>query len=104
ITDPTGVAAALLAGKVARGRLPTPFTARDVYRNAWTGLTEPPVVRHTLGMLADLGWLRAEPARAGDGGRPTVRWHINLMVRWARHHDPARRGTAKTDKPRIPPS
>jgi len=35
------VAAALLARKVARGRLPTPFTARDVYRNAWTRLTEP---------------------------------------------------------------
>jgi len=83
------VAAALLAGKVARGQLPTPFTARDVYRNAWTGLTEPRVVRHTLAMLADLGWLRAEPARAG--GRPTVRWHINPTVRRGRHDDPAGR-------------
>src|SRR5712691_471409 len=104
VTDPARVAAALLAGKVTRGRLPTPFTARDVYRNAWTGLTEPPVVRHTLGMLADLGWLRAEPGQTGDGGRPTVRWHINPMVRRARHDDPARRPTAKTAKTGIPPS
>src|SRR5712692_8977023 len=65
VTDPARVAAALLARKVARGRLPTPFTARDVYRNAWTGLTEPRVVHRTLEMLADLGWIRAEPARAG---------------------------------------
>jgi hypothetical protein len=46
-----------------------------VYRNAWTGLTEPRVVHRTLEMLADLGWIRAEPARALDGGRPTVRFH-----------------------------
>ncbi len=103
VTDPARVAAALLARKVARGRLPTPFTARDVYRNAWTGLTEPRVVRHALAMLAELGWLRAEAARAGEGGRPTVRWHINPTVLRARHNDPARRRTAKTAKTRIPP-
>src|SRR5713101_761603 len=100
VTDPARVAAALLARKVARGRLPTPFTARDVYRNAWTGLTEPRVVRHALAMLAELGWLRAEAARAGEGGRPTVRWHINPTVLRARHNDPARRRTAKTAKTR----
>ena len=104
VTDPARVAAALLAGKVARGRLPTPFTARDVYRNAWTGLTEPRVVRHTLAMLADLGWIRAEPARAGEGGRPTVRWHINPTVRRARHTEPARPRPAKTAKTSSPPS
>jgi hypothetical protein len=65
------------------GRLPTPFTACDVYRNAWTGLTELRVVHRTLEMLADLGWIRAEPARALDGGRPTVRFHVNPMVRRA---------------------
>jgi len=71
-----------------------------VYRNAWTGLTEPRVVRHTLAMLADLGWLRAEPVRAGDGGR----WHINPTVRRARHTEPARPRPAKTAKTSSPPS
>jgi hypothetical protein len=26
---------------------PSPFTARDVYRNEWTGLTEPRIVQGT---------------------------------------------------------
>ena len=104
VTDPARVAAALLARKVARGRLPTPFTARDVYRNAWTGLTEPRAVHRTLAMLADLGWIRAAPARAVDGGRPTVRFHVNPTVRWARNNEPARRRTAKTAKTGSPPS
>src|SRR5207245_2842377 len=86
----TIAAAALLARKVARGGLPTPLTARDVYRNAWTGLTEPRVVHRTLGMLADWGWIRAELAQAADGGRPTVRFHINPTVRRARHDESAR--------------
>jgi hypothetical protein len=75
-----------------------------VYRNAWTGLTEPRVVHRTLEILADLGWIRAEPARARDGGRPTVRFHINPTVRRARHDEPARRRTAKTAKTGTPPS
>ena len=71
------VAAALLAGKITRGRLPNPFTARDVYRNEWTGLTEPRVVQGALECLEDLGWLRPEAVRAPDGGRPSVRFHTN---------------------------
>jgi hypothetical protein len=46
-----------------------------------TGLTEPRVVHRTLEILADLGWIRAELARAVDGGRPTVRFHANPLVR-----------------------
>ena len=75
------VAAAFLAGKLTGGLLPTPFTARDVYRNAWTGLTEPRFVHRALEVLADLGWVRAEPVRAIVGGRPTVRFHVNPLVR-----------------------
>jgi hypothetical protein len=99
VTDPARVAAALLGGKLTRGRLPIPFTARDVYRNAWTGLTQPRVVQRTLEMLADWGWIRAEPARAVDGGRPAVRFHINPTVRRARNDEPARPRTAKTGLP-----
>ena len=70
-------AAALLAVQLTHGRLPSPFTARDVYRNEWTGLTEPRVVQGALEGLAELGWLRAEAVRVRDGGRPTVRFRIN---------------------------
>ena len=83
VTDPARVAAAFLARKLARGRLPTPFTARDVYRNAWTGLTEPRGVHRALEVLNELGWIRSEPVRGMDGGRPTVRFHINPAVRRA---------------------
>ncbi len=71
------MAAALLAAQLAHGRLHSPFTARDVYRNEWTGLTEPRVVQGALEGLAELGWIRAETVRAPDGGRPTVRFRIN---------------------------
>ena len=77
VTDMARVAAALLAAKLTHGRLPSPFTARDVYRNEWTGLTEARVVQGALECLADLGWLRPEAGKAHDGGRPSVRFHIN---------------------------
>ncbi len=77
VTDLVRVAAALLAAKLTSGRLPSPFTAREVYRNEWTGLTEAGVVQGALECLEDLGWLRREAVRAHDGGRPSVRFHTN---------------------------
>jgi hypothetical protein len=68
VTDQARVAAALLAARLTRGRLPSPFTARDVYRNEWTGLAEPRVVQGALACLEELGWLRSEAIRAPDGG------------------------------------
>ncbi len=77
VTDMARVAAALLAAKLTHGRLPSPFTAREVYRNEWTGLTEARVVQGALACLEELGWLRPEAVRAPDGGRPRVQFHIN---------------------------
>ena len=77
VTDPARVAAAVLATQLTRGRLASPFTAREVYRSEWTGLTDPRVVQGALEGLEDLGWIRRQAVRHGDGGRPTVRFHIN---------------------------
>jgi putative DNA primase/helicase len=77
VTDAARVAATLLATRITGGRLASPFTAREVYRNEWTGLTEPRVVQGALECLEELGWIRREVVRAGDGGRPTVRFRIN---------------------------
>ena len=41
VTDRVRLAAALLASRMSRGRLASPFTAREDYRNDWTELTEP---------------------------------------------------------------
>src|SRR5216683_8022089 len=71
---------------ITHGRLASPFTAREVYRNEWTGLTEPRIVQGALEGLEELGWIRAEAMRARDGGRPTVRFRIN-----PRRHDRSRR-------------
>jgi hypothetical protein len=79
------VVAALLAAQLTHGRRPSPFTARDVYRNEWTGLTEPRVVLGALKGLAELGWLQAEAVRVRDGGRPTVRFRINPRLLAGRH-------------------
>ena len=72
VTDAARVAAALLATRLAHGRLASPFTAREVYRQEWTGLTEPRVVQGALECLQELGWIRPEALRAPDGGRPTA--------------------------------
>ncbi len=81
VTDAARVAATLLATRLARGRLASPFTAREVYRQEWTGLTEPRVVLGALECLQELGWIRPEAVRAPDGGRPTVRFHLNPRLR-----------------------
>jgi hypothetical protein len=35
--------------------------------------------------LAELEWLRAEAVRVRDGGRPTVRFHLNPRLLAGRH-------------------
>ena len=55
----------------ARARvLPDAFTARDVYRNQWTGLSDKGAVADALDMLGAHGWLNE--ATAETGGRPTT--------------------------------
>ncbi len=93
VTDAVRVAAALLAAKLTHGRLPSPFTAREVYRNEWTGLTEPRVVQGALECLEELGWLRPNAVRAHEGGRSSVHFHINpRLATVALGAAPGRRG------------
>jgi hypothetical protein len=80
VTDMGRVAAAVLATKLSHRRLASPFTAREVYRNEWTGLTEPRVVQNALECLEELSWIRSETVRARDGGRPGVRFHLNPRI------------------------
>src|SRR6266849_5742535 len=85
LTDAARVAAAVLATKITHGRVASPFTAREVYRNEWAGLTEPRIVQGALEGLEELDWIRAEAMRARDGGRPTVRFRINPRLPAGRH-------------------
>ena len=55
-----------------RAQLPEPFTARDVQRKGWAGLTDREVIGGILDFLADLRWLRSDQRDGGSGGRPTT--------------------------------
>ena len=63
-------AARSLFNKALTGALPDPFTARDVYRNQWSGLADKVAVGDALDLLAAHGWL--SEATFDTGGRPTV--------------------------------
>jgi len=80
VTSAAEVAASLLAKKIQSGRLPDPFTTREVYRNGWTGLTDSTEVYNAISILEDAGWLRREEVRKSEGGRRTVHFHINPKV------------------------
>lgn len=56
--------------KARSGALPDPFTARDVYRPQWAGLSEHATVADALDMLAGCGWLTE--ATIDTSGRPTT--------------------------------
>jgi putative DNA primase/helicase len=76
-------AARLLGQKIKARKLKNPFTARDVYRAQWTGLSEPDDVTRALELLEGLAWVVAElPKSAPTGGRPSLRYHVNPKV-WA---------------------
>jgi putative DNA primase/helicase len=55
------------------GQLPNPFTAREVSRKCWTGLTDRADVESAIARLEDRGWIRPQSDNS-DNGRPTVRF------------------------------
>lgn len=77
--DATAHLAKSLAYHVEQGDLPDPFTARDVYRKHWAGLTLPKEVAAPLELLVDLQWIR--PLVIQTGGRSTTHYQINPKVR-----------------------
>jgi len=52
------------------------FSVRDVYQNEWRGLSTPDVVRRTLPLLEDAGWVRRVELGVREG-RPTELYAIN---------------------------
>lgn len=59
--------------------LPDPFTARDVYRNQWAGLSDRAAVADALDMLAGHGWLTETTIETG--GRPTATYGLTEGAR-----------------------
>lgn len=69
-----------ILGKARAGALADPFTARDVYRPQWAGLTDRAAVADALDLLAAHGWLTE--ATVETGGRPTT---VYSLAEGARH-------------------
>jgi hypothetical protein len=71
-------AARAILRKIHEGELADGFSARDIQRHDWSGLTDRDAIRRGLDLLADLYWIapRALPAGA-KGGRPTIAYIAN---------------------------
>jgi len=78
VTQHALLAARQLAGRIKTGKLPTPFTAHNVYHNGWTGLSTAEDVERAAEILEELFWVRSERIPSGiRGGRPRFHYHIN---------------------------
>lgn len=75
-------AAYLLSRKIGAGQLPDGFTARDIIRKSWAGLTERETIDHALRELVASNWIKPINVETSQrGGRPAVRYRINPMIK-----------------------
>jgi putative DNA primase/helicase len=72
-------AARTIIDKACAAALPDPFTARDVYRNQWAGLSDRAAVADALDMLAAHGWLTE--ATIETAGRPSTVYSLTEGAR-----------------------
>jgi len=68
-------AARTIMRKVRKGDLPNTFTARDIQRKGWSGLTDKTRVAGGLEALLDADWIGA--AEVNTGGRPMTTYAPN---------------------------
>jgi hypothetical protein len=67
--------AKLILLRIRKGDLADGFTARDIQRKQWSGLTEIEPIKAGLDLLADLDWVEAKEAETG--GRRSVKYDVN---------------------------
>ncbi len=93
VTDNAGIKASYLADKIIKmvnkgadktdstDWLEYGFTARQLMRKGWKGLTDADDVLNALEVLVEKGWIFCESVPStGQGGRPTERYLINSRV------------------------
>ena len=71
-------AAKALGDKLSKGQLPNPFSLREVYRHAWSGLSARSSALAAVEVLEDLNWLCAE--QRTTGGRGATIYHVNPRI------------------------
>lgn len=92
-TQPTVTAAKALLRKLRSGALENEFTSRDIYRRAWSGLSDREVVESAIEMLVAYGYLAEQHVQTG--GRPTSVYTMLPSGDPVEHRVSA---TARTDK------
>jgi putative DNA primase/helicase len=76
--------AKLLLKRLREGKLPDPFTARDVQRKGWVHLGAREDVQGALDMLTDLGHLHPDE-KLPPAGRPSMQYRVNPRTLEVRH-------------------
>jgi hypothetical protein len=74
-------AAKLVTRRIAGGKLHDRFSARELYKKGWSGLTTYTEAENALRILEDAGWVSSYDAISE--GRPTIRYLINPLARRA---------------------
>ena len=72
--------AEMVSRRLTEGKLPDGFTARDLSRKGWSGITTTTQADGVLSILEDHGWIRSSGEAIEVGGRPTTRFWINPAV------------------------
>lgn len=67
--------ARLILRRIQRGELPAEFTAREVQRRGWSGLTDKEAVAAALDLLVDCNVVREKFVQTG--GRPSTVFRVN---------------------------
>jgi len=83
VATPEHEAASILAERIKAGKLPNPFTVKDVYRKHWAGLSDRAIIEAACMILIDEDWVVIERARASrpKGGRPPLpKFWINPVL------------------------
>jgi hypothetical protein len=74
-------AARTLARHIANGRLPDPFTAREIAHKGWAGLDSPQRIEAAVSVLEEFGHvIGIESPATEKGGRPTIRYRVNPSI------------------------
>ncbi|WP_342616575.1 YfjI family protein [Rhodoferax sp. GW822-FHT02A01] len=75
-------AAKMVSRRIASGKLHDHFSARELYKKGWAGITSHADAENALRILEDAGWVVSYDAITD--GRPTIRYQINPLARSAK--------------------
>lgn len=81
--NPVDNGAIQLSKNIMRGKLESPFSARDVYRKSWHLLGNKAKAQRAIDLLVEFGWLEPfDPKPAEVGRSPSTQYLINPKIKY----------------------